>query len=111
MLQHGYNANDLIFSYIISIPKYMKYYISSGTNYRGISLFNAMGKVFEHAIFSISNKCFQTSDMQFDFKQQHSTVMCRLQYHEVINHYLCNGSNVYSCLLYASKQSSLWYNV
>ena len=41
--------------------------------------------------------------MQFGFKQQHSTVMCCLLYHEVINHYLCNGSNVYSCLLDASK--------
>ena len=41
--------------------------------------------------------------MQFGFKQQHSTVMCSLLYHEVINHYVCNGSNVYSCLLDASK--------
>ena len=45
----------------------------------------------------------QTSYMQFGFKQQHSTVMCSLLYHEVINHYLCNGSsNVY--LLDASKE-------
>ena len=50
-----------------------------------------------------ANTCFQTSDMQFGFKQQHSTAMCSLLYHEVINHYLCNGSNVYSCLLDTSK--------
>ena len=37
MLQHGYNANDLILSSIISIPKDMKYFLSSSTNYRGIS--------------------------------------------------------------------------
>ena len=49
------------------------------------------------------NTCFQTSDMQFGFKQQHSTIMCSLFYHEVINHYLCNGSNVYNCLLDAIK--------
>ena len=103
MLQHGYNAKDLILSSIISIPKDMKTYLSSSTNYRGISLFNAIGKVFDYAILLISNTCFQTSDMQFGFKQQHSTVMCSLLYHEVINHYLCNGSNVYSCLLDASK--------
>ena len=41
--------------------------------------------------------------MLFGFKQLHSTVMCSLLYHEVINHYLCNGSHVYSCLLDASK--------
>ena len=51
----------------------------------------------------ISNTCFQTSDMQFGFKQQHSTVMCSFSYHEVINHYFLNGSTVYSCLLDASK--------
>ena len=103
MLQHGYNAKDLILSSIISIPKDMKSSLSSSTNYRGISLFNAIGKVFDYVILLISNTCFQTSDMQFGFKQQHSTVMCSLLYHEVINHYLCNGSNVYSCLLDASK--------
>ena len=32
-----------------------------------------------------------------------TTVMCSLLYHEVINHYLSNSSNVYSCLLDASK--------
>ena len=25
----------------------------------------------------------------------HSTVMCSLLYHEVFNHYLCNGSHIY----------------
>ena len=41
------------------------------------------------------------------------TVMCSLLYHEVINHYLCNGSNVYSCLLDTIKafDKVLWYNV
>ena len=41
--------------------------------------------------------------MQFGFKANHSTVMCSLVYHEIINSYLKNGSNVYSCLLDASK--------
>ena len=47
MLQHGYNAKDLILSSIISIPKDMQSSLSSSTNYRGISLFNAIGKVFD----------------------------------------------------------------
>ena len=29
--------------------------------------------------------------------------MCSLVFHEIINHYLKNGSNVYSCLLDATK--------
>ena len=58
------------------------------------------------------------SDIGYGFEQQHSTVMCSLLHHEVINHYLCNGSNIYSCLLDASKAfdkeiitTTLWYNV
>ena len=58
----------------------MKTYLSSSTNYRGISLFNAIGKVFDYAILLISNTCFQTSDMQFGFKQQHSTVIIIIIY-------------------------------
>ena len=74
-------------SSIITITKDIKYYISStgSTNYRGISLFNATRKIYEYAILSISNKCFQTSDMQFVYKQQHSTLMCSPLYHEVSN--------------------------
>ena len=64
---------------------------------------NVIGNVFDYAILLLCNKCFQTSDMDFGFKQRHSTVICSLLYHEVINHYLCNGSNVYGCLLDASK--------
>ena len=41
--------------------------------------------------------------MQVGFKQQHSPVMSSLLYHEVINNYLCNGSNVYSYLLDADR--------
>ena len=44
-----------------------------------------------------------TSDMHFGFQNKHSTIMCSVVYYEVINHYLCNHINVYSCLLDAIK--------
>ena len=44
-----------------------------------------------------------TSDMQFGFKNKHTTNMCSLAYYEVINHYLFNHSNVYICLIDARK--------
>ena len=37
--------------------------------------------------------------MQFGFKSNHSTVLCTAIYMETINHYVNEGSNVYSCLL------------
>ena len=44
-----------------------------------------------------------TSEMQFGLKPQYSTTMCSPVYHEIINHYMSNNSNAYSCLLDASK--------
>ena len=45
--------------------------------------------------------------MQFGFKEKHSTSLCTLMYSEIINHYTNNKSNVYSCLLDASKAFGL----
>ncbi len=39
----------------------------------------------------------QTSDMQFAFKEKHSTAMCSLVVKEVIHYYIDNKSDVYSC--------------
>ena len=103
MLIHGYNANDFVLSSIISIPKDISFSLSSSDNYRGISLFNGICKLFDYVIMHTCNGYLYTSDMQFGFKPQHSTTMCSLVYNEIINYYLSNNSNVYSCLLDASK--------
>ena len=47
--------------------------------------------------FYIHLKC------NLDLNKIHSTVLCSLMYYEVVSNYLQNGSNVYSCLLDASK--------
>ena len=90
-------------SSIISIPKDIRSSLSSSNNYRGISLFNGICKLFDYVIMHTCNDYLYISDMQFGFKPQHSTTMCSLVYHEIINHYMSNNSNVYSCLLDASK--------
>ena len=68
-----------------------------------ISLFNAICEVFDYTILYLCGNFIVTSDMQFGFMKHHSTVLCSLVYHELINHYLSHGSNVYSCILDASK--------
>ena len=45
----------------------------------------------------------KTDDMQFGFKDNHSTVLCTAVYIENINHYMNEGSDVYSCLIDASN--------
>ena len=50
-----------------------------------------------HAIIWLCYKKCVTSDMQFGFKANHSTVMCSLVYHEIINNYFHNGSCYVVC--------------
>ena len=51
MIRHGYNPRELLLSLIISIPKDMKSSLCDSNKYRGISLFNAICKVYDHVIF------------------------------------------------------------
>ena len=44
-----------------------------------------------------------SSDMQFSFKAQHSTVMCTCAVKEIAAHYNEKGSNIYVRMLDASK--------
>ena len=55
------------------------------------------------------NSQLSPSEMQFGLKEKHSTSICTLMYSEIINHYTNNKSNVYSCLLDASKAFDLVY--
>ena len=103
MLIHGYTPDDLLKSSIISIPKNRTASLTTSDNYRGISLFNAICKLLDNVILLLYGDELQSSDMQFGYKQGHSTTLCTLIYKEVVHHYLNSGSNVYSCLLDASK--------
>ena len=103
MLCHGHTPNALLYSSIVSLPKDMRASLCCGDNYRGISLCSAICKLFDILIIDKYGNCFKTSDMQFGFKKDHSTVMCTAIYIETINYYRQRNSNVFSCLLDASK--------
>ena len=98
MIRHGYNPRELLLSLIISLPKDMTSSLRDSNNYRGILLFNAICKVYDHAIIFLCYNKFITSDMQFGCEDNHSTVMCSFVFHEIINNFFLNGSILYSCL-------------
>ena len=103
MLVHGYTPDDLLKSSIMSIPKDGTASLTTSDNCRGISLFNAICKLFDNVILVLYGDELQSSDLQFGYKQGASTTLCTLIYREVVHHYLNSGSNVYGCLLDASK--------
>ena len=107
MVNHGYTPDVLLKSTIVSIPKDPKVSLSNSDNYRGISLFNCICKLFDNVILLLYKSQLSPSEMQFGFKEKHSTSLCTLMYSEIVNHYTNNRSNVYSCLLDASKAFDL----
>ena len=48
MFYHAHTLADLLKSSIVSIPKDNKASLSGSDNYRGISLFNSLSKLFDH---------------------------------------------------------------
>ena len=92
MINHGYTPDVLLKSTIVSIPKDPWVSLSKGDNYRGISLFNCICKLFDNVILLLYKSQLSPSEMQFGFKEKHSTSLCTLMYSEIINHYTNNKS-------------------
>ena len=62
MIVHGHTPKDLLTSTIISIPKDMRAALCKSDNYRGISLFNAICKVFDYVIMYLCDEFLYTSE-------------------------------------------------
>ena len=103
MFAHGFTPNDLLESVITSIPKDTRGNLCVDDNYRGIALCSALCKVIDLVIIDkYSDKLF-TSELQFAFKPDHSTNMCTTILKEVCSYYQARDTDVFVCLLDASK--------
>ena len=56
MLIHGYTPSVLLMFTILSVPKDYKTSLSSSDNYKGISLFNCICKLYDHVILHLFRK-------------------------------------------------------
>ena len=103
MLSHGFTPNDLLDAVITSIPKDLKGNLCTDDNYRGIALCSSLCKIIDLVIIDKYCDKLMTSDLQFAFKKDHSTSMCTSVLKEVCSYYLAKDTDVYVCLLDASK--------
>ena len=71
-------------------------------NYRGIALFNYISKVFDYVIICLCEHRLYTFDMQFGFKDNHSTTMYNLVYKETIDYYFNQGKFWQNCIQLSS---------
>ena len=72
------------------------------SNYRGIAMSSVLGKVLDSVIISLHKNMLGTCDMQFGFKQKHSTTQCTAIVKEIVSYYK-NTSSVYLLMLDASQ--------
>jgi exonuclease III len=100
---HGYQPQCITLSTIVSIPKDYREDICCDSNYRGITLCSAIVKVFDLILLTRNKDILDTSKNQFAYKAKHGTVLCTLMLKETVNHYITNGSDVYSMFIDASK--------
>ena len=102
MFMHGYAPHNMVISTIVPIPKNRKKSINDSDDYRGIAL-SVLGKVLDWVFLKRYEKALQTYDMQFGFREKHSTTQCTFSMQETIQYYTNSGGSVYLLLLDASK--------
>ena len=103
MLTHGVSSEDFNQCIIIPIPKDKRKSLSDSNNYRGIALSSSLNKLFEYVLLELTQDFLCSSDLQFGYKEGHSTNLCSFLVGQTIEYYLNNGSNVLALFLDASK--------
>ena len=103
MFVYGYTISRLLEAVICSIPKDLRGDLCSSNNCRGIALCSALCKLIDLIIIDKYGDKLITSDLQFAFKGEHSTTMCTAVLKEIASHYNNRKSDVYLCMLDASK--------
>ncbi len=88
---------------MIPLVKDSKVDVTSSDNYRAIGLSTVLVKVFEYVLLFRSYQYLSTSNQQFGYKQQHSTIQCTWVANETISYYNSMKSDVYCCLLDCTK--------
>ena len=100
---HGYSPDELLNSIVIPIPKNNRVSLKCSDNYRGIALCNCICKLIDILLISRYSHVLQTSNLQFGFKENHHSVLCSTVFMETVSYFTTRHTDVYACLLDASK--------
>ena len=103
MLTHSVYPDIMNIATILPLVKDKRASLSSKDNYRGIALTSPLGKAFDNLVVNRYKDKLITSDNQFGYKEETSTNNCTLVLKDVISYFKNRGSDVYVCLLDASK--------
>ena len=103
MIKYNYVPMNLCVSTMVSIPKNKMGNLSDSNNYRGIALSSILGKIFDLCIIDLQSNALHTDDLLFAYKSGMSTIQCVGMIKETVSYYISKSSNVYMCMIDASK--------
>ena len=88
---------------IVPIPKNARKSLNDSSNYRGIALSSALGKLLDWILIDKNPHILQSCDLQFAYKKHCSTSQCTFVVEETVNYYINNNSDIHIVMLDASK--------
>ena len=103
MIVHRHYARELLLSTLCSLPKNKLGDVCNSDNHRGIALTSCINKVLDWVILLKYANYLKTSNLQFAYKERHSTAICTLALKEAVKYYTSRRGRVYCCLLDATK--------
>ena len=103
MLKHSFVPEQFRFGFMVPIVKNHQASHGDSSNYRGITISPIISKIFEHSLKLVFGNYLGTSDSQFGFKKNQSTVHALHCLRETVDYFVNNSSRVYSTFLDASK--------
>ena len=103
MLKHAYVPKQFRLGFMVPILKDQQGNHADISNYRGITISPIASKVFEHCLKIVFCEFLSTSEMQFGFKKDSSTVHALHCLKQTTNYFINNGSRVFCGFLDASK--------
>ena len=103
MLKHSFVPYQFRLGFMIPLIKDQSGNHASTNNYRGITISPIISKLFEHVLKIVFFDSLSTSEHQFGFKRNSSTVHALHCLKSTVNHYVNNGSRVFCTFLDASK--------
>jgi len=103
MLIHQYSPMSQRMTTLLFFVKNLRTDICDSDNFRGIALTSCINKLFDWILLLKFQERIKSCNLQFAYKQYHSTTLCTLALKEVVKYYNSSGSDIYACLIDASK--------
>ena len=92
MIYHGICPASFICANIIPIPKGSIVKLPDSDKYRSIAISSILGKILDHIIIVKQSDALTTSQHQYGFKANSSTVLCSTMVIETVQYYTENGA-------------------